>query len=288
MIDADGHHTDTYTDVLGRTTETLYDDGSFTQTLYGVSGNPVPGYEVTIPAGGSEKVEIAQRKAGDPMVVTIYVSDASGNLTDVYQPAVPDPNNGGALTRPHTSYVYDQAGDEVLQVTAEEQAAFQAWLSQGDSPASFTGGTAWSYDQNGDELTRTLPDGEEESFTYNIYNQVATHTDFDGNTATYTYLPASDPNAGSLEQVIYGGAIGVSPLSAVGLGELVARTPEQYVEIAVGLAGDLPRLAALRAGLRERERRSPLCDSRRLAGSLEAAYRGMWRNGCGTVPSPSR
>ena len=57
-------------------------------------------------------------------------------------------------------------------------------------------------------LTRTLPDGEEESFTYNIYSQVATHTDFDGNTAVYTYYGGSGANAGALQEVVYGGAIG--------------------------------------------------------------------------------
>jgi protein O-GlcNAc transferase len=73
---------------------------------------------------------------------------------------------------------------------------------------------------------------------------------------------------------------GVSLLSAVGLPELIAGTPEEYVEIAVGLASDLPRLAALRAGLRERMRQSPLCDGQRLARSIEAAYREMWRKWC--------
>jgi len=71
---------------------------------------------------------------------------------------------------------------------------------------------------------------------------------------------------------------GVSLLSAVGLPELIARTPEQYVEIAVGLASDLPRLAALRAGLRERVGRSPLGDGAGLAAAIEAAYREMWHN----------
>jgi YD repeat-containing protein len=190
ITDANGHHTDTYKDLLGRVTKTVFDDGSFTETLYGVSGQPVTGYEsaATIPAGGSEKVGIAQRKAGDPAVDTIYVSDAAGNLTDVYQPEVPDPNNGGALTRPHTHYGYDQSGDETAQTDANNHT------------------TAFTFDQKGNELTRTLPDGEEESFTYSVNNQVLTHTDFDGNVATYTYLPASDRNAGSLYQVIYVGA----------------------------------------------------------------------------------
>jgi hypothetical protein len=72
VTDADDHHTDTYKDLLGRVTKTVFDDGSFTETLYSVSGAAIPGYYVsgtglpTIPAGGSEKVEIAQRKSGDP------------------------------------------------------------------------------------------------------------------------------------------------------------------------------------------------------------------------------
>jgi predicted O-linked N-acetylglucosamine transferase (SPINDLY family) len=74
---------------------------------------------------------------------------------------------------------------------------------------------------------------------------------------------------------------GVSLLSAVGLPELIAQSAGEYVEIAVGLASDLPRLAALRAGLREKMRQSPLCDGPRLARSIEAAYRDTWRIWCG-------
>jgi predicted O-linked N-acetylglucosamine transferase (SPINDLY family) len=72
----------------------------------------------------------------------------------------------------------------------------------------------------------------------------------------------------------------VSLLSAVGMQELIAGTPEEYVEIAVRLASDLPRLAALRAGLRERMRQSPLCNGPGLAREVEGAYRGMWKNWC--------
>ena len=45
---------------------------------------------------------------------------------------------------------------------------------------------------------------------------------------------------------------GLSILSNVGLRELVARDVDEYVQIAAGLAGDLPRLAQLRATLRQR------------------------------------
>jgi predicted O-linked N-acetylglucosamine transferase (SPINDLY family) len=73
---------------------------------------------------------------------------------------------------------------------------------------------------------------------------------------------------------------GVSLLSNVGLPELIAHSEEEYLSIAVELASDLPRLAALRAGLREKMKASPLMDGKRFAGDMEAAYRQMWRMWC--------
>jgi predicted O-linked N-acetylglucosamine transferase (SPINDLY family) len=76
---------------------------------------------------------------------------------------------------------------------------------------------------------------------------------------------------------------GVSILTNVGVQELIAQTPEQYVQIATDLAGDLPRLAELRRTLRGRMQASPLMDAPRFARNVEAAYRRMWRNWCATV-----
>ena len=72
----------------------------------------------------------------------------------------------------------------------------------------------------------------------------------------------------------------VGPLSETGLSRLVASNPEDYVERAVELSRNLPRLANIRVGLRDRMRRSPLVDGERFARSLEAAYRAMWGNYC--------
>jgi predicted O-linked N-acetylglucosamine transferase (SPINDLY family) len=77
------------------------------------------------------------------------------------------------------------------------------------------------------------------------------------------------------------GRAGVSILSNLGLPQLIAETPEQYVAIAVALAGDLAQLSALRAGLRQRLRSSPLQDGPRFAADVEAAFRGMWTTWCG-------
>jgi len=74
---------------------------------------------------------------------------------------------------------------------------------------------------------------------------------------------------------------GVSILGAVGLEALVAASPEAYLALAVGLATDPERLAALRRGLRERLLASPLCDAVGFARRLEGLYRQLWRRACG-------
>lgn len=70
---------------------------------------------------------------------------------------------------------------------------------------------------------------------------------------------------------------GLMILTQLALSDLVARTPEQYAQIASGLAGDLPRLAYLRQSLRSRLTQSPLMNARRFAANVEGAYRQMWR-----------
>lgn len=64
------------------------------------------------------------------------------------------------------------------------------------------------------------------------------------------------------------------------MAELVANDVEDYVRIALELARDVPRLAGLRATLRERTQGSPLMDAPRFARHVEAAYRAMWRRWC--------
>ena len=68
----------------------------------------------------------------------------------------------------------------------------------------------------------------------------------------------------------------LSHLSNVGLTETIARDRNEYVELAVSLAGDLPRLAALRGSLREKMASSPLCDGKRFAANLTNLLRNVW------------
>ncbi len=75
--------------------------------------------------------------------------------------------------------------------------------------------------------------------------------------------------------------VGVSLLTNAGLGEWIARTPEEYVEVAARLAGDAARLAALRGELRGRLLGSVLCDGPAFAARFFDAIGREWDAKCG-------
>jgi predicted O-linked N-acetylglucosamine transferase (SPINDLY family) len=77
--------------------------------------------------------------------------------------------------------------------------------------------------------------------------------------------------------------VGVSLLANAGLRELVASNEDQNVKLAVDLAGDAERCAALRASIRDRLVRSPLMNPSRLATAIESAYRTAWRQWCASA-----
>jgi predicted O-linked N-acetylglucosamine transferase (SPINDLY family) len=74
---------------------------------------------------------------------------------------------------------------------------------------------------------------------------------------------------------------GLAHLTAAGVPETIAQDFDDYVKIAVALASDLPRLSAMRAGLRDRLASSPLCDGKRFATHFATLMRGVWREWCG-------
>ncbi len=69
---------------------------------------------------------------------------------------------------------------------------------------------------------------------------------------------------------------GLSILLSLGLRELAASSPEEYVEIAVALARDLARLELLRTSLRSRFEQSSLRDEKRFATNFEEILRTAW------------
>ncbi|KAL0543655.1 hypothetical protein IC582_018756 [Cucumis melo] len=83
--------------------------------------------------------------------------------------------------------------------------------------------------------------------------------------------------------------VGVSLLSKVGLGHLVAKNEEEYVKLALQLASDVTALSNLRMSLRNLMSKSPVCDGPNFILGLESTYRKMWHRYCkGDVPSLRR
>jgi len=73
---------------------------------------------------------------------------------------------------------------------------------------------------------------------------------------------------------------GLTIMSNLGLTDLVARSADEYVDIARELAVDVPRLVSLRSTLRQRLENSPMMDTKRFARQIEIVYRNLWRRYC--------
>jgi protein O-GlcNAc transferase len=74
--------------------------------------------------------------------------------------------------------------------------------------------------------------------------------------------------------------VGMSLLTTLGLGDLVADDAEGYIRIAAAVAGDAARRTELRATLRSRISGSALMDGAGFTRRLESAYRQAWREWC--------
>ncbi len=79
---------------------------------------------------------------------------------------------------------------------------------------------------------------------------------------------------------------GGSILSNIGLPELVARTKEEYVQIASNLARNIPHLDHLRMTLRDRMQASPMMDAPQFTRDVEQAYRTIWSHWCAQQGRP--
>jgi len=102
---------------------------------------------------------------------------------------------------------------------------------------------------------------------------------YNGHTTSLDALWMGVPTVTLVGDTVVGRA-GLCQAMNVGLPELVARTPEEFVRVASGLAEDLEHLAKTRSMLRERMSQSPLMDGARFARDLESAYREAWRRFC--------
>jgi predicted O-linked N-acetylglucosamine transferase (SPINDLY family) len=74
----------------------------------------------------------------------------------------------------------------------------------------------------------------------------------------------------------FAGRVAASLLRAIGLPELVAQTADQYERLAVELASDPAKLAAIKATLESNRLTTPLFDTQLFTGHIEAAYQAMY------------
>jgi protein O-GlcNAc transferase len=107
------------------------------------------------------------------------------------------------------------------------------------------------------------------------YNAITTATD-----ALWAGLPILTQIGGT-----FGGRVGASLLNAIGLTELITTTRDEYEKMAIDLATNRERLAAMTAKLAANRPTMPLFDTPLFTRSLEAAYKTMYERYQRGLPS---
>jgi predicted O-linked N-acetylglucosamine transferase (SPINDLY family) len=83
------------------------------------------------------------------------------------------------------------------------------------------------------------------------------------------------------------GRSGATAMGHAGLEEYVAIDEQDFVRRGIAAAADLPALATLRAGMRERCMQSPMFRPEMIAAGASEALRVMWRRWCNGLPAES-
>jgi protein O-GlcNAc transferase len=123
-------------------------------------------------------------------------------------------------------------------------------------------------------LEGALPDREEYLATHGEVDIVLDTFPYPGITTTCEALWMGVPTVTLAGETLLARQ-GASLMNSVGLPQWVAADPQEYIDIALAHASDLPRLAQLRAGLRQVALASPLFDARRFAIDLQSAFEAM-------------
>jgi len=82
----------------------------------------------------------------------------------------------------------------------------------------------------------------------------------------------------------FAGRVAASLLNAIGLPELISRSPAQYEALALELATQPEKLASLKAKLAQNKLTYPLFDTARFARNIEALYSKMWQRYVAGLP----
>lgn len=131
------------------------------------------------------------------------------------------------------------------------------------------------------ELLGLVPDQQAHLDTYRHIDIALDTFPYNGTTTTCEALYMGVPVITLVGQV-HAGRVGLSLLGSLGLDELIALTPVDYVSHAVSLAKNPERICDLRNTLRERLLASVICDADSFARKVEQAFRQIWRDWCST------
>ena len=82
----------------------------------------------------------------------------------------------------------------------------------------------------------------------------------------------------------FAGRVAASLLQAIGMPELITETPQAYEVLALELANNPDRLAAIRRKLEHNRLTTPLFDSKLFTKHIEAAYTAIYERYCGGLP----
>ncbi len=169
VTDANGNRTVYSYDADNRVTSMQsglrYD--STTQTYHCLTGDICPTTSYTYDSNGNLKTETDPRGH-----VTTYTYDADNRVLSATTPL-----------GEKTTYGYDNKGNQTTVVDPRGNVT-------GNNPADYT--TTSAYDKNGSILSVTDPLGDKTSYTYDGNGNVLTRTDANNHTTTYTYDSQGD------------------------------------------------------------------------------------------------
>ena len=124
--------------------------------------------------------------------------------------------------------------------------------------------------------------GEKHQAFMNVYNRIDIALDpypYTGGLTTCEALWMGVPVV-TLPGATFAGKHAETHLTTAGLEDWIATSDDDYVAIAQKWASDIPALAELRAGLRDKVAASPLVDGPKFAKNFETAMRHMWKEWC--------
>jgi len=129
------------------------------------------------------------------------------------------------------------------------------------------------------ELLSSVPAFTEHLDMYNLIDIALDTFPYNGTTTTCEALWMGVPVI-TLAGKTHASRVGTSLLSNIGLPDFIAESPEEYLQIAITIANDIPRLQSVRMNIRSSMLRSAVMDAKRFTGNLEQCYRSIWERWC--------